>query len=114
VDGDFEVARERAVTIARQRGIRLVEDSLDIETCEGAATIGLELVSALSAGDAVLIALGGGASGVSKLRLPERNFRDGVVSGRGRSWNLVCGGRSGRRTRGAETSPRPGTRRRRP
>ena len=61
VDGDFEVARERAVTIARQRGIRLVEDSLDIETCEGAATIGLELVSALSAGDTVLIALGGGA-----------------------------------------------------
>jgi threonine dehydratase len=61
VDGDFEVARERAVTIARQQGVRLVEDSLDIETCEGAATIGLELVSALSAGDAVLIALGGGA-----------------------------------------------------
>ena len=61
VDGDFEEARQRAVTIARQRGIRLVEDSLDIETCEGAATIGLELVSALSAGDAVLIALGGGA-----------------------------------------------------
>ena len=61
VDGDFEVARERAATIARQRGVRLVEDSLDIETCEGAATIGLELVSAVSAGDAVLIALGGGA-----------------------------------------------------
>ena len=61
VDGDFEVARERAAELARQRGVRLVEDSLDIETCEGAATIGLELVSALSAGDAVLIALGGGA-----------------------------------------------------
>jgi threonine dehydratase len=61
VDGDFEVARERAVTIARERGVRLVEDSLDVETCEGAATIGLELVSALSPGDAVLIALGGGA-----------------------------------------------------
>ncbi|GAA3831590.1 hypothetical protein GCM10023083_75280 [Streptomyces phyllanthi] len=28
----------------RYDGIRLVEDSLDIETCEGAATIGLELV----------------------------------------------------------------------
>jgi threonine dehydratase len=61
VDGDFEMARERAVSIAERRGIRLVEDSLDIETCEGAATIGLELVGALSAGDAVLIALGGGA-----------------------------------------------------
>lgn len=61
VDGDFEVARERAVAIARERGVRLVEDSLDVETCEGAATIGLELAGALSAGDAVLIALGGGA-----------------------------------------------------
>jgi len=61
VDGDFEVAVERAVTIAGQRGVRLVQDSLDIETCEGAATIGLELVEAVSPGDAVLIALGGGA-----------------------------------------------------
>jgi len=61
VDGDFELARERAATIARHDGIRLVEDSLDIETCEGAATIGLELVDASSSFDAVLIALGGGA-----------------------------------------------------
>jgi threonine dehydratase len=61
VDGDIEVARQRAATIARERGVRLVEDSLDIETCEGAATIGLELVDSVSAGDAVLIALGGGA-----------------------------------------------------
>ncbi|GHE77400.1 threonine dehydratase [Amycolatopsis deserti] len=60
VDGDFELARERAVDIARHDGIRLVEDSLDIETCEGAATIGLELVAA-EPFDAVLIALGGGA-----------------------------------------------------
>lgn len=70
VDGDFEMARERAAAIAERDGIRLVEDSLDIETCEGAATIGLELAGAagpadavLAAGpaDAVLIALGGGA-----------------------------------------------------
>jgi threonine dehydratase len=61
VDGDFEMARERAVSIAQQRGIRLVEDSLDIETCEGAATIGLELASEQSTFDTVLIALGGGA-----------------------------------------------------
>ncbi|HUQ59376.1 threonine ammonia-lyase [Lentzea sp.] len=60
VDGDFEMARERAVHIARERGIRLLEDSLDIETCEGAATIGLELVDEAPF-DAVLIALGGGA-----------------------------------------------------
>ena len=43
VDGDFDMARERAAAIARHYGIRLVEDSLDLETCEGAATIGLEL-----------------------------------------------------------------------
>ncbi|MET9318049.1 pyridoxal-phosphate dependent enzyme [Kribbella sp. NPDC003505] len=64
VDGDHELARVRAAEIARHDGIRLLEDSLDLETCEGAATIGLELVDALHATDqrpAVLIALGGGA-----------------------------------------------------
>jgi threonine dehydratase len=33
VDGDFDLARERAAAVARHDGIRLVEDSLDIETC---------------------------------------------------------------------------------
>ncbi len=66
VDGDIEVAREHAAGIARSGGIRLVEDSLDVETCEGAATIGLELVgpqpfSSKPSFDAVLVALGGGA-----------------------------------------------------
>ncbi|MFF1442173.1 threonine/serine dehydratase [Streptomyces sp. NPDC058295] len=61
VDGDFEMARERAAAVARHEGIRLVEDSLDIETCEGAATIGLELVDTAPSFDTVLIALGGGA-----------------------------------------------------
>lgn len=73
VDGDHETARERAAAIARYDGIRLVEDSLDIETCEGAATIGLELLEPVKLAepveladttpsfDAVLIALGGGA-----------------------------------------------------
>lgn len=59
--GDFELARERAVEIADRRGVRLVEDSLDLETCEGAATIGLELADVGTGFDAVLIALGGGA-----------------------------------------------------
>jgi threonine dehydratase len=61
VDGDFDLARERAADIAARDGIRLVEDSLDIETCEGAATIGLELADVAPSFDAVLIALGGGA-----------------------------------------------------
>ncbi|MFB4307170.1 threonine/serine dehydratase [Actinomadura sp. GTD37] len=61
VDGDFDTAREHAAGIARRRGVRLVEDSLDVETCEGAATIGLELAEQASRFDTVLIALGGGA-----------------------------------------------------
>jgi len=61
VDGDNEMARARAAAIARHDGIGLLDDSLDIETCEGAATIGLELVDARTSFDAVLIALGGGA-----------------------------------------------------
>ena len=60
VDGDHELARERAAAIARHDGIRLLEDSLDLETCEGAATIGLELLNAAPSFDAVLVALGGG------------------------------------------------------
>ncbi|MEU6784620.1 pyridoxal-phosphate dependent enzyme [Nonomuraea angiospora] len=61
VDGDIDMACERAAAIARHDGIRLVEDSLDVETCEGAVTIGLELVDSMPSFDAVLIALGGGA-----------------------------------------------------
>ncbi|MFJ8490521.1 threonine/serine dehydratase [Streptomyces sp. NPDC094038] len=61
VDGDHETARARAAAVARRDGIRLVEDSLDIETCEGAATIGLELVGTAPSFDTVLVALGGGA-----------------------------------------------------
>ncbi|MGW5636542.1 threonine ammonia-lyase [Streptomyces sp. NPDC003832] len=61
VDGDHESARERAADRARRDGIRLLEDSLDIETCEGAATIGLELAAAAPRFDTVLLALGGGA-----------------------------------------------------
>nr|WP_308129004.1 pyridoxal-phosphate dependent enzyme [Actinoplanes polyasparticus] len=74
-DGDFETARERAATIARRRGVRLVEDSLDLETCEGAATIGLELVVEPSA------ALGVAAV----LEDPDRFAGRHVVT-------IVCGG----------------------
>ncbi|ROO59256.1 threonine dehydratase [Micromonospora sp. Llam0] len=61
VDGDFEAARERAARVARRRRARLVEDSLDVETCEGAATIGVELVGGVPDFDTVLLSLGGGA-----------------------------------------------------
>ncbi|KIX76389.1 threonine/serine dehydratase [Streptomyces koyangensis] len=61
VDGDHERARERAADIARNADIRLLEDSLDLETCEGAGTIGWELATAGTPFDTVLLALGGGA-----------------------------------------------------
>ncbi|MCA9710372.1 MAG: pyridoxal-phosphate dependent enzyme [Myxococcales bacterium] len=61
VDGDHELARERAGELAEIRGVRLLEDSLDVETVDGAATIGLELAEAALPHDAVLVALGGGA-----------------------------------------------------
>lgn len=60
LDGDdIELPRIRARSFAESEGAYLVEDSLDLDTCEGAATIGLELLDTPL--DAVLVALGGGA-----------------------------------------------------
>ena len=61
VDGDFELARQTARDMAAADGPFLVEDSENLDTCEGAGTIGLELVRDPEPVDAVLIALGGGA-----------------------------------------------------
>lgn len=58
---DIEVPRILAREYADATGAYLVEDSLDLGTCEGAATIGLELVNSSSDLDIVLVALGGGA-----------------------------------------------------
>jgi threonine dehydratase len=61
LDGDdIEHARELARRIAEEDGAYLVEDSLDLATCEGAATMGLELLEGTQL-DVLLIALGGGA-----------------------------------------------------
>jgi len=57
---DIELPRVLARAQADAEGAYLVEDSLDVDTCEGAATIGLELVDAVDL-DVVLVALGGGA-----------------------------------------------------
>ena len=64
---DIEDARIFARELAQADGAYLVEDSLDLATCEGAATIGLELVRDVPKLDVVLVALGGGAmaSGVA-------------------------------------------------
>lgn len=58
---DIERPRILARAYAEAEGSYLVEDSLDLDTCEGAATIGLELVHAPVSLDVVLVALGGGA-----------------------------------------------------
>lgn len=76
IDGDYDMACARAAEIAQHEGIRRIEDSVDVETCDGGATIGVELVSGAQRFDAVLVALGTGAlaSGVgyaAKILAPE-------------------------------------------
>jgi threonine dehydratase len=61
VEGDIENARERAREIAAPGNRFLVEDSENLDTCEGAGTIGLELLDGFDRIDAILLALGGGA-----------------------------------------------------
>jgi threonine dehydratase len=58
---DIEMPRVLARAHAADQGSYLVEDSLDLATCEGAATIGLELADGAAPFDVVLLALGGGA-----------------------------------------------------
>ncbi len=58
---DIEDARLCARELAEADGAYLVEDSLDLATCEGAATIGVELIRDDPQLDVVLVALGGGA-----------------------------------------------------
>ena len=61
VDGDIEDARHLARQIGDSEGAFLVEDSENLDTCEGAATIGIELIEGMAPVDAVLFSLGGGA-----------------------------------------------------
>jgi len=58
---DFDEAKHEARRAAGKAGARLVEDSLEVETVEGAGTIGLELLDFPEPMDAVLLALGNGA-----------------------------------------------------
>ena len=58
---DIEDARLLAREIAEAGRAYLVEDSFDLATCEGAATMGLELVRDDPRLDVVLVAVGGGA-----------------------------------------------------
>ncbi len=58
---DFDEAKAEAKRVAAERGVRMVEDSLDVETGEGAGTIGAELAGFPEPLDAVTIAMGNGA-----------------------------------------------------
>ncbi len=73
---DFDEAKIEARRVARDRGARFVEDSLDVETLEGAATMGLEWLRFPEPLDALLVPLGNGAmfngvAGVMKERGPD-------------------------------------------
>ena len=61
VDGEIEAAVKAALEHCERTGAFLIEDSKNVDTCEGAATIGLELAKLPYQLDAVLISLGGGA-----------------------------------------------------
>jgi len=58
---DFDEAKIEAKRVAHATGVRMVEDGFDSETCEGAGTIGMELVEWGGRIDAVLLPLGNGA-----------------------------------------------------
>lgn len=58
---DFDEAKIEAKRVAGATGVRMVEDGFDVETGEGAGTIGLELADWNGQLDAVLLPLGNGA-----------------------------------------------------
>lgn len=66
---DFDSAKLEAKKRATEINARFIEDSLDIETLEGAATIGLELLQFPQKIDTLLIALGNGAlfNGIARI-----------------------------------------------
>ncbi len=77
LDGeDFDAAKHEAKLAALKQGCRFVEDSLDLETAEGAGTMGLEWLKFPERLDALLIPLGNGAmingiARVMKVRSPK-------------------------------------------
>lgn len=61
IGNDFDAAKIEAKQEAARSGIRMVEDSLDVETGEGPGTIGIELAGFPEPLDAVLVGFGNGA-----------------------------------------------------
>lgn len=78
---DFDAAKLEAKRMAKNSGARFIEDSLDIETLEGAGTIGLELLEVTEPIDVLLIALGNGAmiNGIGRI-FKERSPRTKIIA----------------------------------
>jgi threonine dehydratase len=78
---DFDAAKLEARRVSSELGVRFIEDSLDIETLEGAGTIGLELLKYPQKIDAMLIALGNGAmiNGIARI-VKDRSPRTSIVA----------------------------------
>lgn len=66
---DFETAKLEAKRFAEEADATMVEDSKDVETAEGAGTIGLELLQLSEKLDVLLIPLGNGAmvNGIARI-----------------------------------------------
>ena len=66
---DFDEAKAEARRVAEETGARLVEDGRDVETAQGAGTIGLEWLEFGERLDALLVPLGNGAlfNGVARV-----------------------------------------------
>jgi len=66
---DFDAAKAKARRFAGDAGARLVEDGRDVETAEGAGTIGLEWLTFGERLDVLLVPLGNGAlfNGVARV-----------------------------------------------
>lgn len=58
---DFDAAKLAAKAFARETGARMLEDSLDPETAEGAGTLGLELLALREVPEVLVVPLGNGA-----------------------------------------------------
>lgn len=73
---DFDAAKHAAKRVALEQNYQFIEDSRDVETAEGAGTIGLEWLNFPHPLDALLIPLGNGAmlngiARVMKVRSPK-------------------------------------------
>ena len=112
---DFDAAKLAARAFAAEAGARFVEDSRDVETAEGAGTIGIELLRWPEPFDTLLVPLGNGALlagiarwvkahhpatqmiGVSASGAPamERSWRSGQIErlsgSHDRGWHWRCG-----------------------